>query len=66
MSSVLFGEDEKYNGPHICPKRGNRSQWKAMKVDDRTIGVRCESCGEYSKTYSQLHDGPYFKEGRIS
>jgi|HubBroStandDraft_4_1064222.scaffolds.fasta_scaffold557584_1 predicted nucleic-acid-binding Zn-ribbon protein len=65
MSSVLFGEDPKYNGPHICPKCGNRSHWKATNFDQRMIMVRCETCGEYSEAYSQLSEGQYFKEGQI-
>jgi hypothetical protein len=66
LSAVLFKEDPKYNGPHICPRCGSQSLWRATQAEDRMISVECEgNCGEYNMSFSQLSDYPGFKEGQI-
>ena len=66
-SAVVFQEDPKYNGAHVCPRCGSRSQWRGTDADLRMISVQCRrDCGEYNMSYDQLSDGPHFKEDRIS
>ena|ERR1700733_7247790 len=66
VSAVLFREDPKYNGPHICPRCGSKSQWRGTDAKSRMISVQCEGgCREYNMSFSQLSDYPKFKEGQI-
>ena len=59
--SDFFSSDERFNGPHHCPKCGQPSEWKGISADDRVILVLCRgTCGKYKATYTALQDMPFF------
>jgi hypothetical protein len=60
-----FFKDLKYNGPHICPRCGCQSHWRATGINTemKMITVRCEGgCREYIMAYQQLSYYALFKE----
>jgi hypothetical protein len=66
MSTVLFVDDPKYNGPHTCPKCGSASQWIGKDAGARMVTVQCEGiCGDYTEPYSRLSDYPHFQANVI-
>ena len=59
---ILCSEDPKYNGLHVCPKCGGRSEWQTVTTRGRVIEVSCAGdCGRYTMSYVQLSGKPHFK-----
>ena len=65
-----FSDDPKYNGDHVCPRCGNRSDWnstetKTTENEQSSIMITVECSGEcqhYVMAYETLRKFPHFKE----
>jgi hypothetical protein len=63
MAAVELAGDPKHNGPHVCPRCGSLSTWKARVVPAGMIEVSCEGdCQGYTMSYAQLITLPHFIE----